>query len=228
MAMNEFANEPGKPSGDQLFVSLYELLTGRYAGQSNQERYSPAVLATAIEQDGIYGWDRFGRYKLFSKVNAEAIAALDQLAQQYLWSSGHDNQPEDRSPVEMVDDFPQDPHSLYMGWTSAYLPRLEEIKRSIEGNKNPVPPTGRLTGGTAKGINFDRMLIGALVRFIGGKVSQHSHPDFKDIKSLARLIDEKFAGVAGRADSLQKKFKCIADQLENAEREVEEAAGDAR
>ena len=38
---------------------------------------SPGAIATAIEKSGIFGWDRFGRWKEFKPDSKEAGRALD-------------------------------------------------------------------------------------------------------------------------------------------------------
>jgi len=56
------------------------------------------ILATAIEQHGIQGWDRYDRFVDFKPDSSEAHLALDLLAAQAAWS--RDESDDTPSPLE--------------------------------------------------------------------------------------------------------------------------------
>ena len=63
--------------------------------------YKVGDLATAVENNGIDGFDRFGRWKHFDPGSAEVVRVLEGLAAQYEWECGADDPSvSERSPSE--------------------------------------------------------------------------------------------------------------------------------
>jgi len=83
-------SRPEVPSDDNPFLSIGELLG----------RISVAALATAIEEHGIYTWDRFGRFQLATETDKER--AFELLEDHHKWESTDPiERPEDpRSPMD--------------------------------------------------------------------------------------------------------------------------------
>ncbi len=104
---------------DNQFWTLGELI----------EKVSVATLASAIEQDGIYTWDRFGRFGLADKEGK--AEALHLLAMHYQWESApsgdrstsdHDH----RSPMEQWGCSWDNAYS-HFGWAAKVAPDFDKI-----------------------------------------------------------------------------------------------------
>jgi len=98
------------------WLSLGSLLSSR--------KVTVAKLATAIENDGIYTWDRFGRFSLANE--EDKMKALDLLAEMY-------SRPGSSVPLEIHDE--QADSTFLFGWAGAVCPDFETIQDS-----NPKPP----------------------------------------------------------------------------------------
>ena len=108
------------------FVSFYDLMRRRNltAGQ----------LTTAVEQYGVYGWDRYGRFKKSNQkekgdeIQANALKALEDWwsHERSWWDSLDHNDPEGpgSGPLDFFDDSPEFP--LYkFGWPEDGLPEFK-------------------------------------------------------------------------------------------------------
>jgi len=87
---------------------------------------SIATLATAIEKDGVYTWDRFGR---FGKASDEDKAlALDLLEAQYKWASDPeaDRREDPRSPMDQCEGDWTNPFERF-GWAAEVEPDFKNI-----------------------------------------------------------------------------------------------------
>jgi hypothetical protein len=90
---------------------------------------SIATLATAIEEDGIYTWDRFGR---FGKAAETDVAnALTLLEAQYKWANDPevDSRNDPRSPMEQCEGDWDNPFDRY-GWAAEVAPDFDNIRHS--------------------------------------------------------------------------------------------------
>jgi hypothetical protein len=90
--------------------------------------HSVGDLASAIEDHGIVGWDRYGRQRHFEKGSPEALAALNGLAEQYTWEG--DPSHNELSPIDYYADFcaGQGPrHWPEWGWYADELPDIGPI-----------------------------------------------------------------------------------------------------
>jgi hypothetical protein len=168
----------------EQFLSLFDLLT---------DGYQPSVLATAIENHGLHGWDRFGRYGPMSAVSVDAKLALNALANIHEAMVNPDPQAEPW-------DLSVDHYSIISryGWMQSVRPDLAKIQEGIV--EVPRPQS------VAKYEKNVLMLIGALLDFIEHGIRSKPHPGFKDIETLATAIDTatdaKYG--LGRTSTLQK------------------------
>lgn len=87
-----------------------------------------ATLATAIEQHGIYTWDRFGRFGLAN--DADKNKALCLLEVQYEWEcdAGARYSSDPRSPLDQCKGF-DNPFSQF-GWPDAVIPDFANLNKS--------------------------------------------------------------------------------------------------
>lgn len=134
------------------FKTLFKLLeSGLTVGQ----------LATAIEEVGIHGWDRFGRYDKYPRASNVAKEALDGLADFYteeltFWQQLEDAPPQSQeeyewalgsNPIDAVRDRPWlEIHRL--GWPEDQVPVMPDAKASRQPRRapqrEPVPDSASL------------------------------------------------------------------------------------
>ena len=120
------------------FISLIELLDRPLCITIGQ-------IATAIENRGVYGWDRFGRFAKSDKKNAIKENALDALAKLWREQQAWEEDPKNWDPEEgWIDEFPlndlhiEGSHPLqFFGWPNAQLPPFH----AAEGAQSPAPPS---------------------------------------------------------------------------------------
>ncbi len=161
---------------------------------------SPAKLATAIENHGIQGWDKFGRFGSFEATSPQGQQALDALAvaRSLFVEKG----------TYRLDEFFDAPFDGF-GWFSDVIPDLDLIAPA--GPAAPDEPPGH-SDSQARELKIRRArelthVIGALLMFIRGEVSEHKHPEYSDQSNLIGFLDVKFDGFAGVSESnLTKLF----------------------
>jgi hypothetical protein len=161
-------------------------------GQCLQDGKSYAVLASAIEQHGIYTWDRFGRFGHFKPGSAEADDVLDVLALQYA---------AEQSPYDDDDEDFDSPDSLLRlcGWPRDKLPDFAPFEAEMAGS--PKRP------GNAKEELNNLMIVGGLLACILGELAVSKHPDFASQADLVRHLVDKMKGCRGMSQrNLQDKF----------------------
>jgi hypothetical protein len=93
------------------------------------EHYEIGALATAIEKNGIYGTDRFGRKRPFRSDEEEAKLVLAGLAEQFRWECCGDPDVE-LSPADHSDEAWEVPLHLRWttyGWPEDELPDVGEV-----------------------------------------------------------------------------------------------------
>jgi len=146
------------------FTSLIRLLDGDDEGK---DRVTVGALATAIEREGVHGWDRFGRFNRHKPDSPEAQAVLDALAA-YGASDADEPMEDDGTGV----------FSRY-GWPVELLPTFEKWPDL------PMPPRP-----SVRADNANLRIIGALLCYIKGEIP-HSGP----FKSEADLIDTLLDGM---------------------------------
>ena len=151
-------NDPTIPSEANPFISLHQLL---YTKEDQVALSNPGALATAIEQGGIWGWDRYGRFRNLPYGSEEAQEALDIIAEEYAYSNQTPYQVDDESEFyrDLID--PLDP-AFGFGWAKAVLP---SFLRDPSSTANPAPRKSaetravsslhKIISGLAYGLNFD-------------------------------------------------------------------------
>ena len=199
------------------FYNLIELILRR--------QVAIPVLATAIELGGIYGWDRFGRFRLFKGPDDPHIdRVLDALAAEFD-SWWHDSKKQRYSLSEAapnVDIYmeasPEELGPLYWGWKPEHLPDFDQISANGDAmDLDPKSPKAySAVGGQTKGENYNLALIGAFLEMFEG-TSAKMHPDYENMEQLANFFGRQYGGAVGTKSSLVKKFtaarKVLLDKL---------------
>jgi hypothetical protein len=178
------------------FVSLGALLA--------VENHSTGVLATAIEKNGVQGWDRYGRFGTFTKKTPEYQAALELIARQaqFEWCSLFQKGRTERSPAEASWDLNDATDFYRYGWLRHNLPNLAAIAKA-QGTQ-PGVPTELLDARSEKACLGT---IGALLSFIEGDYGFEPHPQFQTEKALIAVLSKKFAGYYGlKPRTFQNRF----------------------
>jgi hypothetical protein len=159
----------------------------------------PDQLATAIEKHGIQGWDRFGRFTSFSSTSPQGQQALDALA--------HARSLYLEKGTYKLEEFVDAPFDRF-GWLSDVMPDLDLA--SSAGPASPdEPPEHRKAQAKEIKIRNARELthvIGALLMFIRGEVSEHKHPDYAGQTKLIDLLDAEFDGYSGVTEGYLTKL----------------------
>ena len=161
--------------GSLLDASLEEDKNNPYIALKklvNHENVSVATLATAIENCGIYTWDKYGRFKLFQKDTPEAQKAL--LLIQNIFEYENDPTPgnsDKQHPLDASNDW----DDLYwrFGWAVKELPNLKTIKDGqLEMLRKEKPIGKREESNNLK-------IIGALLKIIKGEMTGiKQHPNY--------------------------------------------------
>ncbi len=106
-------------------------------------KVSVATLASAIDQNGIYTWDRFGRFVLADD-KSKAIA-LNLLETHYKWECApvdEENSIDPRSPMERWADIGDKAYE-HFGWQLKMVPDFDKILGTLidaeEDATNPKP-----------------------------------------------------------------------------------------
>jgi hypothetical protein len=112
-------NNPTIPSEQNPFISLHELL---YSVNGHTAKSNPQALATAIEREGIWGWDRYGRFVNFSIDTPDAKRIMDLIAEEHEYQISADPLPDEIAFYR--EQFDPDDLSRGFGWAKAVLPEL--------------------------------------------------------------------------------------------------------
>lgn len=105
---------------------------------------SAGQIATEIETNGIYGWDRFQRFKHFEPQSQEALEALDLLASGLAHNEKLESEGDQSSPTWPIDGEPT--RDDRYGWTDLDMPKFVKVNEPI---MNPSSKT-RLANSEAK------------------------------------------------------------------------------
>lgn len=131
-------------------------------GGWEHRKYSIGLLATVIEQNGIFTWDRFGRFGQADKCAKMSI--LNLLARIYEYENDcYDPHDHDQHPLDEASYMPDDPFSLF-GWLKDDLPNFEAIAEQEKEATRPKPPLPKPQDKSAatKKIQTYLIIIGAL------------------------------------------------------------------
>lgn len=129
------------------------------------------VAASAIEGQGIYGEDRFGRFKYFKATSAEAEEVLKMLAARYQRVSNpqYEHDPATGDPVD-------DPFDRY-GWPTKKSPDFASIAREVK-----PAPWGAPDSAPASAL----LVLGAV---LGTVIKGKDSPGRKAFTSQSQLIE---------------------------------------
>lgn len=154
------------------FMSLWQLL--------DQGGERPKTLAPLVEQFGVNGWDRFGRFVVFAPGSEEAARVLDSLAAYYRWRYCGDPQPEllDRTLLDH-------------GWLVSTFPTGSQPALVGPDRPEPRPSSVRMEENATLGLVF------ALHCYIKGGVTGNPHPDYKGDPALIAELGDLGPGVPG-------------------------------
>lgn len=143
---------------------------------SNEE--SIAVLATAIEKNDIYCWDRFGRFN--KATESDKRNALDLLAEQHKWEREQEP-PYEQNPLEA-----EYHHPLYLfGWAKNVLPKFDDIRNSL----TEVNPPQRQSAETKRKTTL-LVAIAALGHKLGLKINREGKSERGVSVKLQKIIEE--------------------------------------
>lgn len=191
--MNQKREIPDWDNGNP-FVSIGEILEYH---KDRPQMASIATLATAIEQVGIYAWDRYGRFKHFSGESEYASKALELLALVHAYESDtspHDDY-EDRHPLDEASDWQEDNPYLRYGWAKEVLPDFEAI--SIAGFGEVKRPASAQQRRMAVG----RYVDDAFAQRIAKKKSYEelaARGQFGGVENVKRLYQEYRKGMGSK------------------------------
>ncbi len=160
-----------------------------------KEKLQPGTIASAVEQYGVYTWDRFGRLRNYLLGTPEAEAALNLLAAHYHneYVSIHAH------PYDLFDYAEQAPY----GWPKEKQPDFKNLEEStIQEPKKPSPRHSM-----EKANNANAVIIGGLLQFIKGEMGNQRHPDFQSEAQLIAFLEKKLGGYLGVSErNLKDKF----------------------
>ncbi len=169
-----------------------------------EEGIPAGSLASAIEQQGVGGWDRFDRYRLFKDQVPEEQRALDRLARQH----AQDTDPERRDDNEDLD--PTSDPLFFFGWKRSECPIFAEY------DVGPKPPRRR--SDAVKIEKTELMILGALLYVIEGNADCRPHPGFATAEKLIAHVVEHFRGYRGISKrTLEQRFAQARALIEKPE-----------
>jgi len=202
--MDDIEDEMPEP----VFHPLYDLLC-------YPRKVGIATLATAIEDQGIHGWDRFGRFRKFTlSDDPEKLldGALKALAEQQTWDNNCGNcQADEQSPVDRYDPGWDGSGWFGMGWRENDLPDF----KAIEAEQAAAPVQPKHAPANIKGENHSMRLIGALLEVIDGTALGEKHPQYESAQQLAGELEVVYKARIGTAGSLVKKFTEARQKLQD-------------
>jgi len=186
-----------QPEDTTLLFRLSEILAGPTA-------YTIGDVASMIERNGIYSWDRYGRFQCFHPESEPAQKALNLLAKLYELHNDPDLHPRY--------DFSDIDYELScFCWPEHHFPDFVALKESQQ--IQPVKPKQSISG-LIKTENASLAIIRGLLMYIKGEFEEvEAHPHFKSEKQLREFLDQQMVGFSGCASrNLADKFK-LANQL---------------
>lgn len=159
------AFNPTEPAETEPLVTLYTLLWWQGVGT--------AVVATAIEEHGLYGFDRFGRFRVFTKKDNETRRALDAVESVRLLHIAHDQGERLGQGLDEV------ALSQY-GWPLSKSPDFHAIAARLLGIRSEP-----------EGLSPKSMMlaVGGLLRFIQGEFGFAKHGQYKSQDQLAKDLE---------------------------------------
>lgn len=167
-----------------------------------KEGITAGTLATAIEKVGVFGWDRFDRFKLFKLGAPECEQALDRLARRVAAA----NNPRDDDP----DLDPSSDPFYFFGWRVSQRPDFEELTEDEE------PPPPRRRSDDRKIATTDKLIIAAMLDAMEGRSACGRHPDFPTREKLIQHLAHYMQGYRGVGErTLQSRFSEARGLMDN-------------
>jgi hypothetical protein len=181
-----------QPEQETILFRLSEILGGR-------PPYSIGDVASIIEREGIYSWDRYGRFKRFSPDSETAQKALDLLAK--LYEIRNDPQLDERYDFSDLD------YELScFCWPEYDMPDF----RTQQSSQAPQPTKpAHSSSGQTKSENAYLGIILGLLKYIRGEFDGISrHPDYRSDTQLRDILDHFMSAYPGCSKSnTLKRFK---------------------
>ncbi len=154
-------------------------------------------LAKAVEQFGVWGWDRYGDFTLFTKGHPENVRALDRLARQ--------NELNWLPPRQDLD--PASDLLWFFGWPSSRLPKFEEL--AVSDFRAVRPSDVTKIGET------NLTIVGALLWVLTEKSTSGRDPEFASGSALMDHMEQEFAGIRGLSRrTLEERFPIARKLIE--------------
>jgi hypothetical protein len=175
----------------------------RTLAQLLETGHSTGVLATAIEKHGVYGWDRYGRFRHFKPSDQPSGASGEDYVGQALdclaYIAERDEIPEAHPELTAAQSGRARPW-FNCGWPEDELPDLD----SIEAQQPVAPPR---PSSLAKKENSTLMVVAALLAFTKGELGVAQHPEYSSERQLIGLLADKMRGYPGMGRrNFQTKF----------------------
>lgn len=162
------------------------------------------VLATAIEQDGIHGWDQYGRFKLFPTGGPECKEALEAIAKQFSWRVDS-SYPAELSPLDSAEGFCV--YTRY-GWPKEKL--LDFQKNSTSSENVPLPI--RRPSAVARTENSNLAIIGSLLACVNSKINLKRTKLYHSEAELIEEMQADYGHLAGLSENnIRQVFKAAKD-----------------
>jgi hypothetical protein len=182
-----------------------------------REGYTVAQLATTVEQHGVTGWDRYGRYGTFKPSDDATKSALDALAKYLQSEEDYWNKKSQEQPPDLSEFISEDPFiDIFEDWFSLPIHRfgwqrdnLPPMDRKIE----PLAPKRR-----KKEYEFSQKtllnIIGCFLSYIAER-SESGKPIYSpsEAQLAERFLadDRRLYGTSER--NLDKVFEAAKRQL---------------
>ncbi len=187
------------------FKKIRDYLEG---GWGNRE-ISIGVLATVIEKEGIYTWDRFARFGKANTAAEERI--LDLLATLCEYENDCYNPPHynDQHPLDYAACQPDDPYSFF-GWSEDELPNFENIAEEHAKAARARPETPQARAGKTKKQNSYLLIIAALCKTQGIVLGERGNA-----AEIHRFIE--LAGLSLNEETIRTVLNEVQEAVERAE-----------
>lgn len=166
-----------------------------------EQRIGIGALATAIENHGVWGWDRFERWRRFDKDSEEQRTALNRLARQCELNAQSEPAAPDLDPTS-------DP-LFFFGWLAADLP-------DFAADVVSAPQVPKRRGDIARVANTDLTIIGAMLFTLEGKLGCARHPRFSSTAQIIEHIEHHMKGYPGVSKrTLEDRFSRARKLIDN-------------
>ena len=177
-----------------------------------QHQLAHGTLASAIEQTGVFSWDRYGRFRHFEASSPEALRALELLANAYAASLNADGS--DLDGAFFGEESFRDSGGESFGWPAQQAPDFSAIAQGLQLVDQPR----RSTTVQPKTDNANLAIILGLLRFIKGELGNRPHSEYSSETQLIEQIVPHmvdYSGVSVR--NLKDKFARAKDLIPRSE-----------